>query len=556
MFLIILINVISTSYAKSKGDVIFEELEQNVHAKRKYPPPTITSVNVYDVCYATVPKSSCYKNAPTTGCFNTNKYTTLSCTTSSSDSIVLTMRVFEPITTDTSKKPVLIYVQGGGYASGNGWLSGGTGLRAWSNSTSDVNYAFCEYFARQGYVVVAVDYRKGWDTKGAKCIGGTQCDNCACEAAANTCESFTFMKANYRMVQDIRAAHRKVIELRSTLNVDTDEVYYFGNSTGAVGVLHAAFGSDDMPSYKKTTSSSSPTLSSELGSVDAYGPSVSMSLFKVAGVYSIAGAIRDVSWIEASDSVRKAVIVFGDEDNAVLPCDGPILNLGYVTESSPNFNHLSLVGSVGIYNRLKDIYCDNNPTCGLALSVRFENVGHGLYGDLLKPMKCGESNTYCGSSMSNDKKIFYAIDTFISGADNIYSSGYRGGYHIYVNNADQCKKCFYTSPTTLNCSTSGSVYRINNSTNEVEEFEEYKKSIDDNYFLYPNPSNSEININIFDDDILEVNIVDITGRKIATFGEFAKGVNTYNVNHLPNGNYICNIIKRNSEIISHKFIKN
>lgn len=556
--------------------------------------PVVTGVNIFDVCYATVPKSACYKNAPAPGehCFNTNKYTTTSCTTSSPDSVVLTMRVFQPITTDPSRRPVMLFLQGGGYASGNGFLSGGGGLRGWSGT--DANSQICEYYAREGFVVIAVDYRKGWDSKGGRCLLGLPCDNCACEAGANDCQSFTFMKANYRMVQDIRAAHRKVIQMKDTWNIDIDEVNYLGLSTGAIGILHAAFAADDMPGYKKNTTSSSPTLSSELGGVDQYGVAVNMALFKVAGVYAVAGAIRDVNWIEASDNVRRATIIFGDQDNAVLPCDGSILGMGYVTEPSPNFNHMSLIGSVGIYNRLKAIACTTwkSSSCPFYMTVRHDNTGHGLYEDLAKPMSCGYSTT-CGSALSDERKFYHGVDTYIVGTENAYGLGSRGTSYLYTNNAALCAPCNYTYPTTgLSCSTSGAVYRIDpnstiivnneihindettylnfsktifgtNNFNEITDFidTQEKNYLTKEYFsetdrVYPNPTNDVLNIRTDNVEISEILFSDITGRVIARFNDSQNyGTFSYNIQDLPAGMYLCSIIMKDQEIRTYRVIK-
>jgi len=63
------------------------------------------------------------------------------------------------------------------------------------------------------------------------------------------CSAYTFLEMNYKMLQDTRAAHRKLTNLADSLGIDPNAIFYTGASTGACGVMHAGFAADDMPQY-------------------------------------------------------------------------------------------------------------------------------------------------------------------------------------------------------------------------------------------------------------------------------------------------------------------
>jgi hypothetical protein len=78
--------------------------------------------------------------------------------------------------------------------------------------------------------------------------------------------------------------------------------------------------------------------------------------------------------------------------------------------------------------------------------------------------------------------------------------------------------------------------------------------------LFPNPSNAQINVQLYspENEEIEISIKDLNGRIVAFFNKnIAQGENNFNqdVSDLPNGIYFLQL-KNDSEIVIQKFIKN
>lgn len=190
----------------------------------------------------------------------------------------LQMDIYMPFGDTLSKRPLIVFQFGGGF------------LIGW-RSQPDIP-AFCNYFAKCGYVVVSIDYRIGF----------------------NTISSGSAERAVYRAVQDQRSAIRFMCENRVQYRIDTNSIFLTGTSAGCFAGLHSTFMSQtDAPvSYQGI-----PLEPDNLGCIDCSGNSYFGGRTpRAKGIINQWGAILDTLFIEPSENVP--VISFhGTNDNAV-----------------------------------------------------------------------------------------------------------------------------------------------------------------------------------------------------------------------------------------------
>ena len=109
------------------------------------------------------------------------------------------------------KKPVVVYVHGGGFASGS--------------HNADYIVSFCKAVASKGYAVAAISYRLTMKTKGFGCNVKAKHKIKAFETAS----------------EDISYAVDFILKHKDTFNIDPDKVVLSGTSSGAEAVLHMAY---------------------------------------------------------------------------------------------------------------------------------------------------------------------------------------------------------------------------------------------------------------------------------------------------------------------------
>lgn len=121
----------------------------------------------------------------------------------------LDMDIYQPSGDSIAQRPLIIWVHGGSFIGG-------------SKADADV-VAFCQKFAKRGYVTASINYRLYY----------FPLDN-AVQAK----------KAVMRAVQDLKAAiryFRKDAYTANTYNIDTNNIFIGGSSAGAFTTLHLAY---------------------------------------------------------------------------------------------------------------------------------------------------------------------------------------------------------------------------------------------------------------------------------------------------------------------------
>ncbi|PHI18639.1 hypothetical protein CEQ90_16795 [Lewinellaceae bacterium SD302] len=288
---------------------------------------------------------------------------------------------------DCNERAAIIYLHGGGYAHNPG-----------NNTATEAVAAYLD-MALRGYVVCAINYRKGWDIRDALNAFGLGpllpgCQNCPCESGNANCDPFSFMKITYAMAQDARAAHRKLLNEKLTFGINENRIFYMGASTGAVGALHAALAADDMPGYQNDNGE---TLASNLGEIDAIGESINnASSFSIAGVTTVAGAIKNREWIENEDNTP---IMFNHTtlDEAVQYCQGTILGMNYLVGPVNQTHHLRLEGPGRLYKHINCLPDTESNTKAWLRSHR------GLYHNFCAPLGSNDPTDNCEQLNSLEK---------------------------------------------------------------------------------------------------------------------------------------------------------
>lgn len=208
----------------------------------------------------------------------------------------LQLDIYQPKNDTLSKRPMIIFMHGGGFA-------GGT-------RTNPDEVKFAETAAQKGYVAVQISYRL---TRKGKSFG------CDFEASG---KMETFKLA----AEDFMDAVNFMVKNQEEYGIDPSKIIVGGSSAGAEGVLNAVYNErlmfEDLSKFEN---------------------------FNIAGVFSLAGAIVDAKYITEENAIP-GVFFHGMEDNLVPYATGPH---HWCDRDQPGY--IMLDGSKTITERLKDL---------------------------------------------------------------------------------------------------------------------------------------------------------------------------------------------------------
>jgi predicted esterase len=210
----------------------------------------------------------------------------------------LKMDIFQPKGDSEKKRPVLLYVHGGGFAGGQ--------------RDSPAHVQFCEKMARKGYITATMSYTLVMKGK------SFSCDRPAPEKIN------TFLLT----ARDISRATKFLLDNQQEFQIDQDKIILLGSSAGAEAILHAAFWKE---SYKN-------------GDENILSPD-----FSYGGIVSMAGAITSLDWITTSTAIP-SMFFHGTCDNLV-PYD--FAPHHYCLPQSPGY--LMLYGGHAIAEHLRSL---------------------------------------------------------------------------------------------------------------------------------------------------------------------------------------------------------
>ena len=161
----------------------------------------------------------------------------------------------KPALDTLEKKPLVVFVHGGG-------LSGG------DKNTGGVVIVGKD-LSERGFVYAGIEYRIGWHDL-QNCEGDT------------TSLQFAF----YRALQDTKASLRFLMENADVYGIDTNNIFIEGNSVGSTLAINAAYAQrEDFASY----------LYDALGSIDSSGNTLYNHVPHIRGIITKAGGVERLS---------------------------------------------------------------------------------------------------------------------------------------------------------------------------------------------------------------------------------------------------------------------
>ncbi len=227
----------------------------------------------------------------------------------------LLMDIYEPTGDTRTDRPAIIFAHGGGFATGN-------------RNVDDME-AFCDSFARKGYVTVTIDYRQGVEVT----------DN----------GNLHYTRAAYRGLQDGRTAVRFIRANAATYGIDPTKIYWGGNSAGSFIGLNAIYmDADEKPADAGAVSYSvgfSTYTGPDLGNLDIGGNLSENG--EPDAVMACWGGVGDVLQVEAENN-QNVFLVHGTADGTVPFNSGPPFGLSGINDVFGSNAINTQLNSVGI----------------------------------------------------------------------------------------------------------------------------------------------------------------------------------------------------------------
>ena len=208
---------------------------------------------------------------------------------------VLTMDIYNPITNDSTRRPLLLLIHGGAFFNGD---KEAAGYKEWG-----------EYFASRGYIVASINYRLGFLPIGSKHVD----------------------RAGYRAVQDAYAAMCFLLRHPELYSIDPNYLFVGGSSAGGITALNLAFMRDeDRPEctqagvvnkisniYNLLADDVLDIGCEDLGAINAVAEKSGGDVdFKINAVVNMWGAVHKIDMIDNTNNT--AILSFhGDADSVV-----------------------------------------------------------------------------------------------------------------------------------------------------------------------------------------------------------------------------------------------
>lgn len=220
----------------------------------------------------------------------------------------LLMDIFVPAEDTVSKKPAIIFSHSGAFLIGS--------------RLADDMVAFCDSFARKGYVTATIDYRIGMGAAVTRLWGSIIIGLSVDEENAH--------RAAYRATQDGRAAIRYLKQNADLYGIDSSRVFLVGSSAGAIQNLSVLY--LDQPHEIPDNTQTTPSL----GGIDDVGPAGPDG--NPDAVVAMWGAAWNTEYIENKQT--PLLLMHGENDNIVplkkgIPLDGTVPDNPLVSFNMP-----------------------------------------------------------------------------------------------------------------------------------------------------------------------------------------------------------------------------
>lgn len=440
----------------------------------------------------------------------------------------LKMDVYSPTGDTFSKRPVIIFAHPGGFFSGN--------------KNADDMTAFCDYFAKKGYVTATIDYRLGFSAT----------DNIALHST----------RAVYRGLQDGRTAIRYFRANAITYGIDPNKVYFVGSSAGAFIALHSIYLDQisERPvetgviQYSNITSPFSHTAP-DLGGIDI-GANLSFN-GKPEAIISLWGGIQSTNLITSNNNTP-VFLVHGEADSTV----------SFNTGSPFGYSSLPTAdGSNPIKNKLSNLNFTNFETY-FVTGVGHEFYGttngtwtNGIGGNSYWPIVLDKSTTFlwkqhkpAANYTSEINGLTVNFTDTSSGATAWYwnfgdgtTSNLQNPEHSYTAIGNYPVKLYVEN---LNKSWDELSKNISLTTMGITE------NSDAVFDLYPNPTNKILTVSLSNlSSKINYQIIDYSGKIVLENSIQNCNLFTIDISNLANGLYFITL-KSNESSTFRKIIKN
>ncbi|MCY1719863.1 T9SS type A sorting domain-containing protein [Prolixibacteraceae bacterium Z1-6] len=425
------------------------------------------------------------------------------------------MDIYSPKNDTVSKRPAILFGFSGGFLKG-------------SRHNEDM-IAFCDSFARRGYVTITYDYRIGMGADVTSVFG--------IPVAISLTET-NGARAVYRAVQDSRAAIRFLKHRADDFGIDTSKIYMMGSSAGGFVALHNLY--MDKPEEIPEQALYTPTLG-ELNKVGVHGYGS-----RANAIVSMWGALQTPELIE--DEQAPALLVHGEKDSVVYFKKGVPLKSLVPDLPTLNFDIPATYGGFCIDTALNNRSVEHSTYFVPDKKHEFYGVSTGKFGsngpnqywdtvhwkisdflfDIFKPeadfaydSRGVTLNCFDNTPNSTYSGWDFGDETFDTGTEVSHTYAAPGYYRVKLT----------TFNINMACDTLSQTIKVGNLSGILAPAETQ-------IVIYPNPVKNKITIQTTE-PITKLELVDLWGRTKLTQNNTVNG--TIDVSFLQAGIYILRI---------------
>ena len=291
----------------------------------------------------------------------------------------LLMDVYEPAGDIVTDRPLILYLTTGSF------LPRYINQSATGSKTDSATVEICTRLAKQGYVVAAVDYRKGWNPAEAITDDRTE----------------SILRAVYRGLQDsktcVRFFRKDVATNSNSFGIDDTRIAVGGQGSG--GYISLAYGTLDklseiqLQKFYNFTSNDYMVDTTVLGNWSGIGGNPALNSNNHAGysddvlmTFNIGGAIGDSTWLEAGEvpiiTMQGQADYFAPFQYGIVTVPGTTVFVIDVSGSSDVSRMANAFGNNNVFKTpaITDVYTTRANDFNTANDATYGNAGdEGLF---------------------------------------------------------------------------------------------------------------------------------------------------------------------------------
>ncbi|MCC6516722.1 MAG: carboxylesterase family protein [Chitinophagales bacterium] len=202
----------------------------------------------------------------------------------------LLMDVYEPQSDTVALRPIIFFVHGGSFVGGD-------------RQDQSID-KIAEFFAKKGYVTANIEYRVQQTTLISPFV--------------DFADMYNWYRAITRATHDLKAAIRYVKKDVATnynqYKVDTNSIFIYGSSAGAITALHTVFLDDTLemnPQFR--------VAFREMGGLDGNSGNPGYSMKGIKAIVSCSGAIADLNYMNNNRDIE--YLGFHNNPDLTVPFD-------------------------------------------------------------------------------------------------------------------------------------------------------------------------------------------------------------------------------------------